>query len=180
MHLVVRKLQNIELNRLSVEEFREAEKIPVVLVLDNIRSALNTGSIFRTADAFAVKALYLCGITAKPPGNELRKTALGAEESVEWFAFDGTTAAIEELKKQGYSIWAAEQTDGSIQLQQLQPDVTQKYAIVLGNEVSGVSEACLDQCDGCVEIPQAGSKHSLNVAVSAGIVVWHFFEHWHK
>jgi tRNA G18 (ribose-2'-O)-methylase SpoU len=180
LHLVVRKLQNIELNRLSVEDFRQSVKIPVVLVLDNVRSALNTGSIFRTADAFAIEALYLCGITAKPPGNELRKTALGAEESVTWYAYADTVMALEELRQKGYTLIAAEQTDKSILLQHIKPDPSKKYAIILGNEVNGVSEAALALCDNCVEIPQAGSKHSLNVSVSAGIVAWHFFEQLHK
>lgn len=177
---MVRKLKNIELNRLSVEEFRTTDKMNVVLVLDNIRSALNVGSIFRTADAFTVKSLYLCGITASPPNNELRKTALGAEESVDWKHFPSTIEAITALKDEGYSIMAIEQTSSSLIINNFTPEAGVKYALILGNEVHGVSEDCLPLCDKYLEIPQAGSKHSLNVAVSAGIVTWHFFQHLYK
>ena len=174
---MVRKLKNIELNRLSVEEFRTTDKMNVVLVLDNIRSALNIGSIFRTADAFTIKTLYLCGITASPPNNELRKTALGAEESVAWKHFNSTIEALTILKEEGYSIIAIEQTSSSLIISSFTPEEGVKYALILGNEVHGVNEDCLPLCDNYLEIPQAGSKHSLNVAVSAGIVTWHFFQH---
>lgn len=164
-----------ELQRKSPESFRASDKFPLVLVLDNVRSMMNTGSVFRTADAFLLEAIFLCGITATPPHREIHKTALGATESVCWEYFPETTQAIQRLKGDGFKVYALEQTEGSIGLQSFQPRPGQKYALVFGNEVKGVSENALKLCDGCVEIPQFGTKHSLNVAVTAGMVVWDFF-----
>ena len=172
---MVRKLKNNELNRPGVDEFRTSTKRPVVLVLDNVRSALNTGSVFRTADAFGLEGLYLCGITACPPANELRKTALGAEESVNWKYFERTADALHELREAGYAIIIIEQTDSGLLLGDWQAEPGRRYALVLGHEVNGVDEALLPLADSCLEIPQVGSKHSLNVAVSAGIVCWELF-----
>lgn len=168
----MKKLKNEELNRLSIEGFKEAGKNPVVLVLDNIRSLNNIGSIFRTADAFRLTGIYLCGITAKPPHREIQKTALGATESVDWVYWEKCTAAIEELKSKKYKIVALEQADESINLINFKPSEDNKYAIVLGNEVKGVSAEIVELSDYCVEIPQFGTKHSFNVTVSAGIVIW--------
>ena len=164
-----------ELGRKSPEAFRESEKFPVFLVLDNIRSMMNTGSVFRTADAFLLEGIYLCGITASPPHREIHKTALGATESVHWQYFEETGQAIARLKENGYQVLALEQTAASINLRSFQPLVRQKYALVFGNEVKGVSEEVLQLCDGCLEIPQFGTKHSLNVSVTAGMVIWDFF-----
>lgn len=160
------------LNRLSVEKFRAAEKMPVVLVLDNVRSGLNVGSIFRTADAFLVEKILLCGITAQPPHREILKTALGSTDSVDWEYFASPESAVVSLKTAGYQVLAIEQTTAGIWLQQFQMASGEKYAFVLGNEVDGVSQAALALCDGVIEIPQFGTKHSLNVAVAAGIVIW--------
>lgn len=160
------------LQRLSVEDFRQQDKIPVVLVLDNVRSGLNTGSIFRTADAFLLEKIVLCGITGQPPHREILKTALGSTESVDWTYTDTTLQAVENLKAEGFKVFAIEQTTQKIWLQDFQPASGEKYAFVLGNEVDGVEETALAQCDGAIEIPQFGTKHSLNVAVAAGIVVW--------
>lgn len=160
------------LGRLSVDEFRGTAKQPLVLVLDNVRSGLNVGSIFRTADAFAVEKIVLCGITAQPPHREILKTALGSTESVSWEYFAETVEAVQVLKKNGWRIFAVEQTDRKTWLQDFIPEGDEKYAFLLGNEVDGVSAAVLPLCDGAVEIPQFGTKHSLNVAVAAGIVVW--------
>lgn len=159
------------LHRLDIEEYKAASKLPIVLVLDNIRSMNNIGSIFRTADAFRVSEIYLCGITTCPPHREIHKTALGATESVSWKYFNDTLEAIAELKEKKFKIWALEQTNESVVLQDMvsQPDM----ALVLGNEVDGVSEEVLLQCDGAVEIPQFGTKHSLNVSVASGIALWH-------
>ena len=162
------------LGRLSVTDFKTREKYPLTLVLDEVRSGLNVGSIFRTADAFALEEVILCGITAQPPHREILKTALGSTESVAWRYFPETVQAIQALKQEGYQILAVEQTTRKIWLQDLQPQPGQHYAFVLGNEVEGVSEEVLALCDGALEIPQFGTKHSLNVAVAAGIVVWEF------
>lgn len=162
------------LGRLTVEEFRQREKLPVALVLDNVRSGLNVGSIFRTADAFALRQLILCGITAQPPHREILKTALGSTESVDWTYFQDTLDAVAVLKKAGWRVFAVEQTTEKTWLQDMVPQPGEQYAFVLGNEVSGVSAEVLALCDGVVEIPQFGTKHSLNVAVAAGIVAWEF------
>ncbi|MEO6760385.1 MAG: RNA methyltransferase [Saprospiraceae bacterium] len=166
------KLSMTALNRLSVEGFRTAEKLPLVLVLDNVRSGLNVGSIFRTADAFRLEKILLCGITAQPPHREILKTALGSTESIDWAYFETTEAAISALHTAGYRVLALEQTTDGVWLQDFKPSATEKYALILGNEVEGVSPAALSLCDGVLEIPQYGTKHSLNVAVAAGIVVW--------
>lgn len=160
------------LGRLSVDAFRQTAKLPVALVLDNVRSGLNVGSIFRTADAFALEKILLCGITAQPPHREILKTALGSTESVAWDYFPQTVDALSFLKKSGWRIFAVEQTDVKIWMQDFFPETGGKYAFVLGNEVNGVSAEALPLCDGAVEIPQFGTKHSLNVAVAAGIVAW--------
>lgn len=176
----MRKLLNEELGRLSPDEFRETEKLPVVAVLDNIRSAHNTGSVFRTGDAFRISKIFLCGITAKPPHREIRKTALGATESVEWEYVDDTLKAIRRLRAEGYRILAMEQTDASIDLMTFAPGNDNRYALVFGNEMRGVDQAVIEECDGALEIPQLGTKHSLNVSVSAGIALWELFRHMHK
>lgn len=165
-----------ELNRKSIEEFKETEKIPLVIVLDNIRSLNNIGSVFRTSDAFLVESILLCGITACPPNTEIHKTALGAEYSVDWEYFENTKDAISFLKGEGYCICAVEQAKDSMMLHEMSLDKGNKYALVLGNEVKGVSQDVVDLCDQCVEIPQFGTKHSLNVSVAGGIVIWEFFK----
>lgn len=165
-----------ELNRISIEEFKEATKIPLTIILDNVRSLNNIGSVFRTSDAFLVEKIILCGITATPPHPDIHKTALGAEYSVDWAFFGKTTDAINSLKAANYVICAIEQTTDSIMLDKLQPDKSAKYALILGNEVKGVSQDVVNMCDMCIEIPQHGTKHSLNVSVAAGIVIWSFFE----
>lgn len=171
----MRKLQNQELNRLSVEEFKEADKLPLVIVLDNIRSLNNIGSIFRTADAFKVSRIHLCGITAKPPHREIQKTALGATESVDWEYFETTGESIAKLKKDGFTVLAIEQAENSLSLNKFIPEKDQKLALILGHEVHGVSQHIVDLSDKCLEIPQFGTKHSFNVSVSAGIVMWDLF-----
>ncbi|MEI6821677.1 MAG: RNA methyltransferase [Bacteroidota bacterium] len=168
----MRKIPNSELNRLSVEDFKKADKLPVVIVLDNVRSQHNIGSVFRTSDAFRMAKIYLCGITATPPNREIHKTALGATESVEWKYFETTIAAIEHLKADGYSVYAIEQVEKSISLKDFKLEVDQKIALVFGNEVDGVAEEVMLLVNGSIEIPQFGTKHSLNIAVSAGIVIW--------
>jgi tRNA G18 (ribose-2'-O)-methylase SpoU len=168
----MRKLLNPELERKTVEQFRKTEKSPFIIVLDNVRSQSNVGSIFRTADAFLTEAIYLCGITATPPHREIQKTALGATESVMWKYFSETSGAISELKENGYIIIAVEQAEGSVELQNLQIKNNQKYALVFGHEVNGVDQEILNICDQCVEIPQFGTKHSFNIAISVGIVLW--------
>jgi 23S rRNA (guanosine2251-2'-O)-methyltransferase len=173
----MRKTLNEELNRLSVEAFKQASKIPLVLVLDNVRSLHNVGSVFRTADAFRVEALFLCGITGKPPDREIRKTALGATESVAWRYFASTAEAVQELKDTGFRVYAIEQAEGASYLDAFLPEEGQKLAVVFGNEVHGVDQTIIDVSDGVLEIPQSGTKHSLNIAVSAGVVVW---ELWKK
>jgi tRNA G18 (ribose-2'-O)-methylase SpoU len=170
-----RKLSNIELNRLTPEQFRQAEKMPVTLVLDNIRSQHNIGAAFRTGDAFRIEKIILCGICAVPPGAEIHKAALGAEDAVSWEYAADTAAALAALRRNGYTPVAIEQTENAIPLQQFTPDGGKKYALVFGNEVRGVQQAVVDACDCAIEIPQAGTKHSLNVSVSIGIVLWRFF-----
>lgn len=172
----MRKLKITELNRISTEEFKEAKKLPLIVVLDNVRSQYNVGSVFRTSDAFRVEAIYLCGISATPPHQEIHKTALGAEDTVDWKYFKDTTVAINELKAAGYFIYSIEQVEGSVMLENLQLDATKKYAVVLGNEVKGVQQEVVNLSDGCIEIPQYGTKHSLNVSTTAGIVIWDFFK----
>jgi tRNA G18 (ribose-2'-O)-methylase SpoU len=167
----MRKLKITELNRISTDEFKQTQKIPLVVVLDNVRSLHNVGSVFRTSDAFLVEAVYLCGITATPPHTEIHKTALGAENSVDWKYFQHTTEAVEELKQRGYHVAAVEQAENSVMLNDLHLQ-KQKYAVILGNEVHGVDQAVMDVCDSCIEIPQYGTKHSLNVSVTAGIVIY--------
>lgn len=171
----MKKLRITEMNRLTPEEFREETKIPLVVVLDNVRSMHNTGSVFRTSDAFRVGLVVLCGITATPPQAEIHKTALGAENTVEWKYFEDTIDAAKWLKNEGYKLVAIEQAHGSTMLPQFKAVSGQKYAVFLGNEVKGVQQQVIDFCDFCVEIPQFGTKHSLNVSVTAGIVIWEFF-----
>ena len=171
---MMRKLKITEMNRLTQEQFREAEKLPLVVVLDEVRSLHNVGAVFRTSDAFRVECIYLCGITATPPHPEIHKTALGAEETVAWKYVKDTMEAVDELKAAGYEVWAVEQAEGSVFLQDIQLDKSKKYAIVLGNEVKGVRQDVVNRCDGCIEIPQFGTKHSLNVSVTAGILIWEF------
>jgi tRNA G18 (ribose-2'-O)-methylase SpoU len=171
----MRKLKITELNRLNAESFRQAEKIPLIVVLDNVRSLHNVGSVFRTADAFLLEAVYLCGITATPPHAEIHKTALGAENTVEWNYFENTLDAVREIKQKGYHLIAIEQAENSLLLEQVQL-ADKKYAVVLGNEVHGVDQEVMNQCDDCIEIPQFGTKHSLNVSVTAGIIIWEFFK----
>ena len=166
------KLSMDALNRLTAEDFKLKQKLPLVLILDNVRSGLNVGSIFRTADAFMVEKIMLCGITAQPPHREILKTALGSTDSVDWEYFAKTTEPILSLKNNGYLVLAVEQTTGKTWLQDFVPEQGKRYALVLGNEVEGVDEEALALCDGALEIPQFGTKHSLNVAVAAGIVVW--------
>lgn len=198
--LIMRKLRTIEMNRLSVEEFKEADKLPLIVVLDDVRSLYNVGSVFRSADAFRVEAVYLCGITATPPNAEIHKTALGGEDSVDWRYFERTEDAVEELHRQGVFLYSVEQVEGSTKLQELNTQhsnphhsssnnsshntsstpITQhstpntRYAIIMGNEVKGVKQSVVDMSDGCLEIPQFGTKHSLNVSVTTGIVIWEF------
>ena len=188
----MRKLRTIEMNRLTLEEFKEAEKLPLIVVLDDVRSLYNVGSVFRSCDAFRVEAVYLCGITATPPNAEIHKTALGGEDSVDWEYFKTTEEAVEKLKQKGYFVYSIEQVEGSTKLQNL-PEAHEElfnkenesekqensslpkgYAVIFGNEVKGVKQNIVDMSDGCLEIPQFGTKHSLNVSVTAGIVVWEF------
>jgi len=170
----MRKLKITELNRLTTEEFKSRKKTPLVVVLDNVRSLHNVGSVFRTSDAYLVEAVCLCGITSTPPHAEIHKSALGAENSVDWVYFEDTLEAIKELKTKGFEVLAIEQAEGSTMLNQLEINPSGKYAVVLGNEVKGVQQAVVDACDGCIEIPQYGTKHSLNVSVTAGIIIWEF------
>lgn len=170
----MRKLKITELNRISKEEYKNIEKLPLIVVLDNVRSLHNVGSVFRSSDAFTVESIYLCGITACPPSAEIHKTALGAEETVDWRYFQHTQDAVIELKQMGYEIIAIEQVEGSIKLQDFVPSKEKKYAIILGNEVKGVQQEVVNNCDNCIEIPQFGTKHSLNVSVTAGILIWDF------
>ena len=169
----MRKLKVTEMGRLSLAEYKASEKQPIVVVLDHVRSLYNVGSVFRSSDAFCIEGVVLCGITARPPHPEIHKTALGAEESVEWKYFEQTEDAVHWLKQQGYTVLAIEQCEGSTMLQNFQRELGKKYAVVLGNEVKGVQQQVVDLCDGCLEIPQYGTKHSLNVSVAAGIILWH-------
>ena len=170
----MRKLSMDELNRISKDDFEQADKLPIIIVLDNIRSLSNVGAFFRTADAFRIKELFLCGITACPPHREIHKTALGADETVKWRYFDTTETACQALKAEGYKVFAVEQVEGSVSLQDFAFESQTAY--ILGNEVEGVSEEALPYCDGAIELPQAGTKHSINVSVCAGIVMWKLFE----
>ena len=172
----MRKLENSELDRKSVEAFKESEKTPIILVLDDIRSLHNIGSVFRTADAFLIEKIYLCGITATPPNKEIHKTALGATETVAWEHHENVLQVIETLKKENVMTLAIEQVESAIFLQDFEVEKNKKYALVFGNEVYGVSQEAVAICDGCIEIPQLGTKHSLNISVSAGIVVWDLFK----
>ncbi|MBQ7527866.1 MAG: RNA methyltransferase [Bacteroidaceae bacterium] len=169
----MRKLKVTEMGRMSVAEYRASDKQPIVVVLDHVRSLYNVGSVFRSSDAFRIEGVVLCGITARPPHPEIHKTALGAEESVSWKYFERTEDAVAWLKEQGYIVLAIEQCEGSTMLQDFERKAGRKYAVVLGNEVKGVQQQVVDMCDGCLEIPQYGTKHSLNVSVTAGIVLWH-------
>ena len=165
----------VELHRVGVEEYRQVEKLPVTVVLDNVRSEMNVGSVFRTADAFLIERLMLCGITPQPPKSEIHKTALGAEESVTWQYHSTTLDAIEQLKREGYTIYSIEQVHDSISLENFSVKKDEKIAIVFGNEVKGVSQQVVDASDACVEIPQHGTKHSLNISCCAAIVMWHVY-----
>lgn len=172
---MITKLKTLEMQRISIEEFHTAEKMPLVVVLDDVRSMHNVGSVFRTCDAFRTAGVYLCGITAKPPQNEIHKTALGAEESVDWLYFADAKEAVNHLHAEGFTVYAVEQCKGSTKLPS--QDMTErgkKYAVIMGNEVHGVHQDVIDMCDGCLEIPQFGTKHSLNVSVTAGIIIWEF------
>ena len=164
------------MQRLTIEEFREADKLPLIVVLDDVRSMYNIGSVFRTCDTFRVEALYLCGICQTPPSTEIHKTALGAEDSVSWKYFKTTLEAVAELRKEGYQILSIEQVEHSTKLQTFIPQKGQRYAVILGNEVKGVHQEVVDISDGCLEIPQLGTKHSMNVSVTAGIIIYKFAE----
>jgi 23S rRNA (guanosine2251-2'-O)-methyltransferase len=170
----MRKIQNAELGRLTVNDFKDAHKKPFIIVLDNVRSMNNIGSVFRTADAFRCSSLYLCGITATPPHREIHKTALGAEDTVDWYYEKEITDAILKLKSEGFIIASVEQVKGAVSLDAFVPDKEKKYAFIFGHEINGVSEHILQHCDLFIEIPQYGTKHSLNVAVAVGVVSWHF------
>ena len=175
----MRKLRTIEMSRLSIEEFKEAEKLPLIVVLDDVRSLYNVGSVFRSADAFRIEAIYLCGITATPPNAEIHKTALGGEDSVDWKYFERTEDAVEDLHKKGVFVYSVEQVEHSTKLHTLDLHAesttnNSHYAIIMGNEVKGVKQSVVDMSDACLEIPQFGTKHSLNVSVTAGIVIWEF------
>lgn len=170
----MRKIRTIEMDRLTVEEYKNSDKLPVTVVLDNIRSLYNVGSVFRTCDAFRIERIILCGVTGCPPNTEIHKTALGAEESVEWIYFKDTLDAVKQLKDDGYFIYSVEQVEHSTKLQKLNLDNFHRYAVIFGNEVKGVQQSVVDTSDGCIEIPQFGTKHSLNVSVTAGIIIWEF------
>jgi 23S rRNA (guanosine2251-2'-O)-methyltransferase len=171
----VRKLKLDELNRATVAEFKDGKKLPIVVVLDNVRSMHNIGSIFRTADGFAVEQVCLCGITAQPPHREIEKTALGATQSINWTYYADTLAAVEQLRNEGYKIIAVEQAEESIMLNEFAPQAGEKYALIFGNEVNGVGDEVMKTIDACIEIPQFGTKHSFNIVISAGIVLWDLF-----
>ena len=171
-----RKLKITELNRISAEEFKKADKLPLVVILDNVRSLHNIGSVFRTTDAFRVECIYLCGITATPPHPEMHKTALGAEFTVDWKYVNNAVEAVDNLRQEGYVVFSIEQAKNSIMLENIQLEQGKRYAVVLGNEVKGVQQEVIDHSDGCIEIPQYGTKHSLNVSVTAGIVIWDLFK----
>ena len=171
----MRKLKIAELKRLSPEDFKQTKKTPLIVILDNVRSLHNVGSVFRTSDAFLIEAIYLCGITATPPHAEIHKTALGAENTVEWQYFEHTLDAVLQLKQRNYHILAVEQAENSIPLDKFRLE-NHRYAVIFGNEVKGIDQAIMDQCDACIEIPQFGTKHSLNVSVAAGIAIWEIFK----
>lgn len=171
----MRKLKNEELNRISASEYKDADKLPVIIVLDNVRSMNNIGSVFRTADAFLVKSVYLCGITARPPHKDIHKTALGATESVPWKYYNTTIEAADQLKNEGYIIISVEQVEEAIALSDFIAKKGEKYAIIFGNEVHGIDQKIVNLSDHSIEIPQFGTKHSFNISVSAGIVLWDFF-----
>ena len=171
----MRKLANHELNRLEVDDFKKAEKNPLIIILDNVRSLHNIGAVFRTADAFLIEKIYLCGITAKPPHKDIRKTALGATQTVDWEYFENTMDLIKKLKNQPIDIIAIEQTEDAVSLADYQPVNNRKTAFIFGNEVKGVRQEVVDQCDQVIEIPQFGTKHSLNISVSAGICIWDYY-----
>ena len=171
----MRKITNEELGRPTDEEFARQEKMPVAVVLDNVRSMQNVGAFFRTADAFAVERIALCGITATPPNREIHKTALGAEMTVRWDYCESTTECLKTLREEGYRLYAVEQVEGACMLDEFHPEPGVKYALVFGNEVEGVAQAAVDLCDGSIEIPQAGTKHSVNVSVAGGVVFWPVF-----
>lgn len=170
----MKKLSILELNRMQLTDYREADKVPFVVVLDNVRSLHNVGSVFRTSDAYRVERIFLCGVTATPPSAEIHKTALGAEDSVAWQYFKDTRDAVNQLHEEGYTIFSIEQVEGSTALQELHLEKGKKYAVILGNEVKGVQQEVVDMSDACIELPQYGTKHSLNVSVTAGIVIWEF------
>lgn len=172
----MKKKNILELSRLTLDEYKTVDKLPFVVILDNIRSLNNIGSVFRTSDAFLVKEIYLCGITATPPHPDIHKTALGAEDSVMWHYYDNTLDVIDKLHQDGYTVLSIEQVNNSISLENVVLYKNKKYAVVLGNEVKGVQQEVVDKCDGCVELPQHGTKHSLNVSVTAGIVIWDFYK----
>jgi 23S rRNA (guanosine2251-2'-O)-methyltransferase len=176
----MKKLSILEMNRLTKEEFKKSKKIPLTVVLDNIRSLHNVGSVFRTADAFRIEKIILCGVTCPPPHPELHKTALGAEDTVDWIYVENTLDAVLELKKKHYFVYAVEQTRNSVSLSDFKIEKNRKYAIVVGNEVKGVQQSIVDVCDASLEIPQYGTKHSLNVSVASGIVLWSFFREFEK
>lgn len=176
----MRKLENSELERKSVEDFKQSDKTPIILILDDIRSLHNIGSVFRTADAFLIEKIYLCGITATPPNKEIHKTALGATETVTWEHHKNVLEVVENLKSEDVLVYAIEQVENAIFLDNFQPDNSKKHALVFGNEVYGVSQEAVKLCDGTIEIPQLGTKHSLNISVSAGIVVWDLFQKMNK
>ncbi len=171
----MRKLKNSELNRKSVEEFKTSEKTPIIVILDNVRSLNNIGSVFRTSDAFLIQKIYLCGITATPPNKDIHKTALGATESVMWEYVEDTTELIEKLKASGIRVFSVEQVENSTKLNDFTPEPNTTYAVVFGNEVKGVQQKVVSLSDGCIEIPQLGTKHSLNISVSCGVVLWDLF-----
>ena len=174
LRFAMKKIENKDLNRVSAEEFATTAKRRIILIADNIRSSNNVGSLFRTADAFAIEEIWLCGITATPPQPEIHKTALGAEDTVEWTYYKDTREAVEQLHREGYIVLSIEQVQGSIALQDLRLEKGKKYAVIFGNEVKGVQQEVVDMSDGCIELPQYGTKHSLNVSVTAGIVIWEF------
>jgi len=172
----MRKLANAELDRKNIKEFKEAEKIPIIVVLDDVRSLHNIGSVFRTSDAFLIEKIYLCGITATPPNKEIHKTALGATETVAWEYVKNVIEIVQQLKSEKIKVYSVEQTENAIMLDHFQPETNTTYALIFGNEVKGVSQEAIDASDGVLEIPQLGSKHSLNISVSAGIVIWDLFQ----
>jgi tRNA G18 (ribose-2'-O)-methylase SpoU len=176
----MKKLSMDELQRIGVEEYKEANKLPLIVVLDNVRSLNNVGSVFRTADAFRVSKVVLCGITAQPPHRDIHKTALGAENSVEWEYYSSTEDCVKSLLLQGYKVYAVEQADESVMLDNFEVEDGDKIAVVMGNEVDGVDDEVVEMCNGCIEIPQYGTKHSLNVSIAAGIVMWDMFKKLRK